>query len=179
MIWTGGLAVTLWHHRDPAVIPMRHHCGRFMTPLWPACDIAVRLKSFMWSVTFWHVVQFIIASGWSLKWAVSSGPLWSTTSHPHWVSSPTALETAIFDLGDLHTWPVRSLHPQPFDHILMNHVTTPPAPGWECSYPGVPYITQTHYDCTCSCVFVRWVSKRMYFKHFDLLAFYIMISLPL
>lgn len=44
MICAGGLMVTLWHHRDPAVTPWWHHCDPAMTPLWPAHDITVGWK---------------------------------------------------------------------------------------------------------------------------------------
>lgn len=44
MIWAGGLMVTLWHHRDPAVTLWWHHCDPAVTSLWPAYDITVGWK---------------------------------------------------------------------------------------------------------------------------------------
>lgn len=171
MIWACDcdLTETLWHHRDPAVTPLWLHCDSVLTPLWPPNDNTVRwkpIKSF-WLPESGHAHSDLRPNqeirlsywGWSPHWAV-----WSAREHvsrrslmrAHILSAfpPWLLLERPSSTCDLHhTWPVSSQLPQPFDHILMSHVTTP-CLGGRIEPARCPVDRHTCTRTVCVCVHV-------------------------
>lgn len=154
--WDCGLTLTFWQPHDPAAA-LLYNCDLVRIPWWRADDITVKWKPFMKSWCFSESVYallhphhhcanqdvrllFPLEAESSKSIVISSCEqhvLWSWArilpAFPPclpWERPPSTCDL-------LHIWTVSSQLPQHFDHILMNHLTTPSPRGRKESQAGV------------------------------------------
>lgn len=110
-----------------------------------------------------------MACGWSLGWAVWSGPLWSTSQHPLPISAPLALGPAVLDLWPLHLaceltaflalW---SYFDESHDHALALRAVMEAS---RCHVHNTEALRQYLHPYLCLCQ-VNWWKKKKHFEHF-------------